>query len=906
MNNAQRKRIVLIGWDGADWQHISPLIDEGLMPCLEGLINRGVMGNLATLQPVLSPMLWNSIATGKTADKHGICGFAEPFPDYSGVRPSTSTSRKTKAIWNIFNQHGLRSNVVGWWASFPAEPINGYVVSNLFNGIKRDADGKAIIGPHIIGPAAASEELGDLKVDISEITVNDIGPFCPEYTKVDQDDDKRLATLAKLLADCASIQSVTTHLMEKPDWDFTAVYFDSIDHFCHAFMPYHPPKMPNISDKDFSIYKDVIRGAYQFHDMMLQRQLQLAGEDATIILCSDHGFQSGAGRPLVTPMEPAGPALWHRSHGVVVMAGPGIKKDERVYGANIIDITPTILHAAGLPIGEDMDGRVLLDAFESSEQPKMIESWDLVEGDSGKHPEGYDVFVPGKDDDKQDDLIKQFVALGYIEDPGDDKAQAAENADIELKYNLARVFYSTDRNEEALPMFVDLVRRVPWEDRFWKNLSYCCYETHRYGQARDIIEELYQDADRIPPFSKLILAQCAWEFGEREKAQNYVDQLLAGRLRVANVYHSLGQLLVSKIRDLDKAEKAFQKCTKVDPDYAFAYQGLAGVYLRKKQYQESVDAALTAVTKMYRLPKAHFYLGLALEKLGEKENAILALNRVCDFNNRKFKLLAQKRLIKILDSSGRTLDADPIRVQYKLTRSAARSRKPNVRDERFELPPIPPAEERKLINDARRKTKSQKDADAKTFLLVSGLPRSGTSLMMQMLQAGGIAAQTDGLRKADENNSKGYFEWEAIKNIGKEPELLDAEGVSDKAIKVISMLLPLLPSGHKYKVIFMMRPVSEVAVSQLKMIQRLETEGSNLKLEQLVAELEDHRTKVLGFLESRPQIEVLKIDYLALLDEPLPEIEKINKFVRDDRLDPKAMPSVIDVELHRERSKNSG
>ncbi len=126
------EKVLLIGWDAADWLMIRPLIDQGLMPTLASLIDDGVSGNLATIRPILSPMLWNSIATGKRADKHGIGGFAEPTPDGSGIRPVTSTSRKTKAIWNILSQNGLNSNVVGWFASHPAEPIRGAVVTDYY------------------------------------------------------------------------------------------------------------------------------------------------------------------------------------------------------------------------------------------------------------------------------------------------------------------------------------------------------------------------------------------------------------------------------------------------------------------------------------------------------------------------------------------------------------------------------------------------------------------------------------------------------------------------------------------------------------------------------------------------------------------------------------------------------
>ena len=108
MDRRLAKKVLLIGWDAADWKIINPLLDAGLMPALESLINKGVMGDIATLDPVLSPILWTSIATGKTGDKHGILNFVEPIPDKMELRPVTSTSRKCKALWNILSQNNLK------------------------------------------------------------------------------------------------------------------------------------------------------------------------------------------------------------------------------------------------------------------------------------------------------------------------------------------------------------------------------------------------------------------------------------------------------------------------------------------------------------------------------------------------------------------------------------------------------------------------------------------------------------------------------------------------------------------------------------------------------------------------------------------------------------------------------
>ena len=134
----QKKKVLLIGCDAADWKIIHPLVDQGQMPAMAKILKNGVIGNLSTLQPVFSPMLWTSIATGKRADKHGILGFIEPENDLSAVRPVSSLSRKTKAIWNILNQSGYKSHVIGWWPSYPVEKINGIMVSNLFHKIKLD------------------------------------------------------------------------------------------------------------------------------------------------------------------------------------------------------------------------------------------------------------------------------------------------------------------------------------------------------------------------------------------------------------------------------------------------------------------------------------------------------------------------------------------------------------------------------------------------------------------------------------------------------------------------------------------------------------------------------------------------------------------------------------------------
>jgi len=296
-------KVLLIGWDAADWKVINPLMEEGLMPSLQSVVEAGVMGKLSTLDPPLSPTLWTSIATGKRPYKHGIHGFTEPVPGGKGIRPIYNTSRKCKAIWNILTQENKRSHVVGWWPSHPAEPINGTMISNFYQRAEV-REGKPWEMPAgTVHPEEKASFYAKLRVHPHELQASHIFPFVPELEKVDQVNDKALNIITSNLAAAASLNCAATYIMEFEEWDFLAVYFDAIDHFSHGFMKFHPPKRDHIPLQEYELYKDVVNSAYRFHDMMLGRSRELIDEDTTIVLVSDHGFNPGDTRPASLPKE---------------------------------------------------------------------------------------------------------------------------------------------------------------------------------------------------------------------------------------------------------------------------------------------------------------------------------------------------------------------------------------------------------------------------------------------------------------------------------------------------------------------------------------------------------------------------------------------------------------------------
>ncbi len=637
------KKVLLIGWDAADWKIINPLLDQGLMPTLEDFVNHGVMGNLATLHPILSPMLWNSIATGMRPNKHGILGFIEPDPRSGGVRPTTSTSRKVKAIWNILTQRGYKTHVLGWFAGHPAEPINGISVSDLYPYAFAPPDKEWPLAPGAVHPESMRETFAALRMHPAEVTEAAILPFIPRAAEIDQEKDRRLESFAKILSENCSIHNAATWILEHEPWDFMAVYYNAIDHFCHGFMHFHPPRMEGVPEDLYEIYKDVVNGAYRFHDMMLQTLLELAGPETTVVLVSDHGFHSDHLRPRGIPDEPAGPAVQHRQFGIIGMKGAHIKQDERIYGATLLDVTPTILTLFGLPVGEDMDGRVLVQAFEEPPEIKRIPSWEEEPGESGMHPDDLRL-----DPAATQAMLQRFVALGYIQPPGEDAVKAAEMATREQHFNLARAYLDARRYRDALPVLQELVQKWPDEARFSQYLAQCLLALRRRAEAKVILERLISnppkptpregsqqaeasnsemktpaETPREHPWADLLMGVIHFDDGNLDEALASLLKAERFNPRLPDLHLRIGDVYLRQKR-IDDAERAFENALEIDGDSAAAYLGLARVHLQKRRNEQAAEQALHAVGLQHFLPLGHFYLGVALARLGHRQRAALA------------------------------------------------------------------------------------------------------------------------------------------------------------------------------------------------------------------------------------------------------------------------------------------
>nr|WP_197702515.1 tetratricopeptide repeat protein [Candidatus Nitrosoglobus terrae] len=743
----------------------------------------------------------------------------------------------------------------------------------------------------------------------------------------------------KTFAEASSVHAAATWAMENQPWDLMAVYYDAIDHFCHGFMKYHPPRQAYIPEHDFEIYKDVVQNGYRYHDMMLARLLELAGEDTTVILVSDHGFHPDHNRPAEIPNEPAGPAIEHRDFGIFAMAGSSIKRDELIHGASLLDVAPTVLTLFGLPIGEDMDGKPLVQAFITMPEIDRIPSWDAVEGDAAMHPAEIQ-----SDPLAEQAALQQLIALGYIDKLDDNHEQAIASTVQELRYNLARAYMDGDRHAEAAVILKELYTSAPDNHRFGVHLALCYRAMNSIRSLGVLVEKLYQRRIEQAHTAQEKLKEWNTRLAERKAELGNINKPAIELLEENERYEWLrlrGEALISvydveylrgyvkmaegdyrsalvhlstaekaephhpglhlqigeaylRLRRYTDAERAFKKAAAIDSENAHVHLGLARSYLGRNRTNQAAEEAIRAISLTYHFPLAHYVLGLALVRLKHYDKAAEALEVAVAINPNFHQ--AHLRLARLytqrLNKPERAAEHQRL---MQAIRQATRRRRTTPQDAVTPAVPVissaPPTTHLAIHRPAGE--------DNQPFItVVTGLPRTGTSMMMQMLAAGGLPMLTDGQRAADMDNPRGYYEYAPTTLLRTEHSWIkDAMGHS---IKIVVQLLPFLPSEYQYRVIFMRRNLDEVLDSQRIMLEHLSHKAASIPPEQLRAVFQQQLRQIELWLVEQLNIRILFIDYGGVLQDPAATATAVKAFVGVNlKLD--AMIPSVDPMLYRQR-----
>lgn len=360
---APSKPVIFIGLDGADWQLLDLYMRAGAMPNLASLVREGTAGDLLTEHPPLSPLLWTTMMTGASPLEHEILDFTRFHPSTGQREPITSDERKVPAVWNMATQAGKRTAVFGLWATYPAEPVRGLIVSDRFFTFlfSESEPPKGAVYP----PAREAWARGILARVESEIGFEEVAKYFPWLSR--EEFDQRRATadpyshpvsaLRRILVETSVYDRLARSFVGEELPDLTILYLQGTDSIGHVFAPYTAPRQPHISEEDFARYSGVPELYFRRIDKLLGEYKALARKhDARLMLASDHGFHWFDDRPTeLSSFAASTAAKWHRKAGIYLLWGPGIAANGRTGPEqHIAQVAATLLALSGMPAGENV------------------------------------------------------------------------------------------------------------------------------------------------------------------------------------------------------------------------------------------------------------------------------------------------------------------------------------------------------------------------------------------------------------------------------------------------------------------------------------------------------------------------------------------------------------------------
>lgn len=404
--------LIMIGIDGATWDVIDPMIANGELPNLARLKDAGAWGPLITVGPQVSPVVWSSFGTGQFGRQHGILDFVYPYQP-GPKRPVQSTERQSPALWNLVSDAGSKVSVVGYFVTYPAESINGTMVSYKSPQKQPGAD----------YPADALEPIRE-DLDSINNTDEDQAALWSRFLPWDFDpanppaEDDPTAEAYRMVSGRVERRILhaeynrraALYLAGYPH-DVFISYFGLVDFASHSLWKYY-------DDTDFEVKADpetkrllsnVVPEAYRFMDEYIGELLAKSPENANIVIVSDHGFGSATGifsvkehnRELLTGN--------HRPNGIFLAVGPDIQSGQ-IDGLTIMDVFPALAYLSGLPVADDLPGDLDLQLFTDKRLADVPPTYTRAYTVNATSVEN----MESASREAQEDNVKSLQGLGYV------------------------------------------------------------------------------------------------------------------------------------------------------------------------------------------------------------------------------------------------------------------------------------------------------------------------------------------------------------------------------------------------------------------------------------------------------------------------------------------------------------
>jgi tetratricopeptide (TPR) repeat protein len=681
-------KVVLLGLDGADWQILDPLIQAGKVPTLAKLKREGAWANLRSMDPMLSPLLWTTVATGRPPEDHGVMDFLVQDPATGKVAPVSSAARRVSALWNQFSVAGLSSDVVAWWATWPAETIRGTLVSDRV-AYSLFATGGGVPPKGVVYPESYAGDIARLEVRPESIGAKDLAPF----VQVSEDQlralrsraatDRNLAEkdpvlhLTRILAGTRTYQAIALNLLSRGQTDLFAVYYQGIDEVSHRFAHYADPKMAMVSEEDHRRYRGAVEAMYLYQDRLLAEILQRLDSKSLVLVLSDHGFRSGTARPKDHPPDLEGqPARWHRPYGIFLAWGPMVAAGEKDT-MTLLDIAPTLLSAAGLPAASDMPGRVRTDLFAVTFAALLPEQRIPTYGgrDDSERPAatGQDEAAAGTAHAMEENLR----SLGYI----GGNASPVDSGTAFSHAALAGIHLQKGRLPEAEKEAKEALRIEPGYLPALVYLAQIYERQKRYDAALPLARQAASsDSPDRQSGLFLLLANLYVSLGRPREGLQDLSAYLPRRGTESDLHSAIG-ILKESLGDVAGAEDEFRRALELDPLAQEPIKRLFDLYRKAGKPGQILPALQAAVEKN---PDSAFhanYLALALEQTGRASEAEVAYRRALQSDpehvgalvNLGSLLARQRRLAEAIPLLQRALSRDPSSLEARVGLGAALS-----------------------------------------------------------------------------------------------------------------------------------------------------------------------------------------------------------------------------------------
>lgn len=574
-------RVAVIALDGADWDLISELADDGRVPNLRALTRGGTSASVQTIQPTVSPLLWTTAATGVTADRHGIVDF------FVNNTPVDGHSRRAPAVWEIAEAFGRHSVVVNWWTAWPPLPDRTTVF---------DAPGQFL--ENAVHPPENAQKVVSAAVPLQTIGYDQVRRFLnitpAEYENAIASNNpaEPVNIMRQILAKTWTDHRAAIQLYSDEKPLLMMMHYDGTDVVNHLGAPYHPPYREGIRQDEFRKYWPLVANYYSEIDRLIGEWMQVLSDDTTVIVMSAHGFRWGRDRPRM-PAASRAALSDHRNPGIFIAYGNHVVPSRAARSVSLYDVAPTILAILGLPESDEMHGE-MAPVFSSVQpvQSVRIASYDEFFGQRR---------VPAAVRRNPQDYRRSLQVVGHINEGTGGTAPAPEeprlaavplpperwgayawwnNRGIELRRE--------GKPREAINAFQRAININPDRPTPYLNMAMTLFERQQYTAAENVFLQAVQKG---LPDAEQWFVDFAALYREKNMSTRAIALLYKGRELLPQSY-LIAANLGSALSQADRYTEGLpelERALGLRPTSTLALNNLGLLYAKRNDYARALD-----------------------------------------------------------------------------------------------------------------------------------------------------------------------------------------------------------------------------------------------------------------------------------------------------------------------------